>query len=83
MAEPLAALELSLSTATAGVVSEAEGAVRDLNSAARPALAPLARLLLRTEAIASSAPRPGRKRGPEEPDRWSCWRTWRQGRWIE
>jgi len=36
------------------MVSEAEAAVRDLNAAARPALAPLARLLLRSESIASS-----------------------------
>ena len=38
----------------AGVVSEAEAAVRGLNDTAHPALAPLARLLLRTESIASS-----------------------------
>ncbi len=38
----------------AGVVSEAEAAIRELNTNARPALAPLARLLLRTESIASS-----------------------------
>jgi Fic family protein len=38
----------------AGVVSEAEAAIRRLNDVAQPALAPLARLLLRTEAIASS-----------------------------
>ena len=38
----------------AGVVSAAEEAIRALNSVARPALAPLARLLLRTESIASS-----------------------------
>ena len=37
-----------------GVVSEAETAVHRLNSRALPALAPLARLLLRTESIASS-----------------------------
>ncbi len=37
-----------------GVVSDAESAVHQLNSHARPALAPLARLLLRTESIASS-----------------------------
>lgn len=39
---------------TAGVVSDAEAAVRSLNDRARPALKPLARLLLRTESIASS-----------------------------
>jgi Fic family protein len=36
------------------VVSDAETAVHRLNARARPALAPLARLLLRTESIASS-----------------------------
>ncbi len=38
----------------AGVVSDAEAAIQQLNATARPALAPLARLLLRTESIASS-----------------------------
>jgi Fic family protein len=47
-------LPLSLEATIAGVVSEAEEAVRALNDVARPALAPLARLLLRTESIASS-----------------------------
>jgi len=51
---PLAELGLHLSGTLAGVVSDAEDAVRSLNAAARPALAPLARLLLRTESIASS-----------------------------
>ncbi len=37
-----------------GLISEAEGAIRSLNAVAIPALAPLARLLLRTESIASS-----------------------------
>ena len=50
----LAELELSLDALVAGVVSEAEAAIRALNDVARPALAPLARLLLRTESIASS-----------------------------
>lgn len=45
---------LTLDAEVAGVVSEAEAAIRGLNDAARPALAPLARLLLRTESIASS-----------------------------
>jgi Fic family protein len=36
------------------VVSDAEAKIVELNAAARPALAPLARLLLRTESIASS-----------------------------
>lgn len=38
----------------AGTVSEAEKAIAGLNAEARPELAPLARLLLRTESIASS-----------------------------
>ena len=38
----------------AGVVSDAEAVTRSLNDRARPALRPLARLLLRTESIASS-----------------------------
>jgi len=50
----LAELELSLDAAVAGVVSDAEAAIASLNASARPALAPLARLLLRTESIASS-----------------------------
>lgn len=52
--EPLAGLPLTLSAEVAGVVSEAESAIRGLNEVAQPALAPLARLLLRTESIASS-----------------------------
>lgn len=51
---PLAELRFSLDVETAGVVSEAEAAIRELNAVARPALAPLSRLLLRTESIASS-----------------------------
>ena len=47
-------LSLSLEATVAGVASEAEAAIRQLNEAADPALAPLARLLLRTESIASS-----------------------------
>ena len=50
----LAALPLSLDAHLAGLVSEAESAIRNLNDKARPALAPLGRLLLRTESIASS-----------------------------
>jgi Fic family protein len=38
----------------AGLIADAERAVQQLNEVARPALAPLARLLLRTESIASS-----------------------------
>jgi Fic family protein len=40
--------------ALVGIVSDAEAAIRGLNASALPALAPLARLLLRTESIASS-----------------------------
>jgi Fic family protein len=51
----LSDLALSLDAELAGIVSEAEAAVQELNARARPAaLAPLARLLLRTESIASS-----------------------------
>jgi len=50
----LSKLEVSLDAETAGAVSEAEGAIAALNAHAYPALAPLARLLLRTESIASS-----------------------------
>lgn len=52
--EPLSALRLQLDIETMGVVSEAEHAIRALNEIAQPALKPLARLLLRTESIASS-----------------------------
>jgi Fic family protein len=52
--EALRGIELELPGDVAGVVSEAEKAIADLNSSARPELAPLARLLLRTESIASS-----------------------------
>jgi len=52
--DTLTELSLQLDAQIAGVVSEAEAAIRDLNDTARPALAPLARLLLRTESIASS-----------------------------
>jgi Fic family protein len=45
---------LSLDATVAGIVSEAEHAIRGLNDRARAALGPLARLLLRTESIASS-----------------------------
>lgn len=43
-----------LEAQTMGMVSEAESAIRALNDVARPGLKPLARLLLRTESIASS-----------------------------
>ncbi len=52
--EPLSGLEFSLGVHAVGVVSEAEAAIRSLNESARPALAPLARLLLKSESIASS-----------------------------
>lgn len=52
--DELAQLSLSLEASVAGLVSEAEAAIRELNNVARPALEPLARLLLRTESIASS-----------------------------
>ncbi len=51
---PLAELAVSLDAATSGAVSDAEAAMAKLNAQAYPALAPLARLLLRTESIASS-----------------------------
>lgn len=47
-------MPLSLDVRLAGLVSEAEAAIRALNDVAQPAFAPLARLLLRTESIASS-----------------------------
>ena len=50
---PLKSLDVRLEIGTAGAVSEAEAAIRGLNDASQP-LAPLARLLLRTESIASS-----------------------------
>lgn len=53
--DALHSLNIELPAATAGVVSEAEAAIRELNTtSASGALAPLARLLLRTESIASS-----------------------------
>jgi len=52
--ERLSGFEFDLTSRIAGVVSDAEQAIMTLNASARPALAPLARLLLRTESIASS-----------------------------
>jgi Fic family protein len=52
--DPVSDLELSLPGDVAGVVSEAEKAITDLNNSAERTLRPLARLLLRTESIASS-----------------------------
>lgn len=51
---PIEDLDISISGTVAAVLSEAEMAIRDLNARGYPALAPLARLLLRTESIASS-----------------------------
>ena len=47
-------LRLVLSPELSGIVSDAERAIHALNTIAQPALAPFARLLLRTESIASS-----------------------------
>ncbi len=44
----------AIEPAVAGAISAAEDAIRELNAVARPGLQPLARLLLRTESIASS-----------------------------
>ena len=52
--EPVADIDVVLPGEVAGVVSDAEKAIADLNRAAGPELMPLARLLLRTESIASS-----------------------------
>jgi len=52
--ETLAGAKFDLPSTVAGVVSDAEQAIMRLNTGASPALAPLARLLLRTESIASS-----------------------------
>lgn len=51
---PIADLSIALPGDVGAVVSEAETAITRLNSKADPALVPLARLLLRTESIASS-----------------------------
>lgn len=50
----IADIEFTMSATLTGLVSEAEGAIRALNAAGGSALGPLARLLLRTESIASS-----------------------------
>jgi Fic family protein len=52
--DALGDLKVHFSGEAAGLVAESERAIRELNDAALPALAPLAHLLLRTEAIASS-----------------------------
>ena len=50
----LADMGLALDGVTAGLVSDAEDAIRKLNARAHRPLAPLARLLLRTESVSSS-----------------------------
>jgi Fic family protein len=52
--DELSSLDVRLDAQLAGLVSEAEGAIRLLNDEGGRALDPLARLLLRTESIASS-----------------------------
>jgi Fic family protein len=52
--DPLTRLELALPLELANLVTEAESSIRTLNTGAEQALRPLARLLLRTESIASS-----------------------------
>lgn len=52
--DELMSLTLRLDASLAGLVSEAEHAIRELNDQGESALAPLGRLLLRTESIASS-----------------------------
>lgn len=52
--DPVAGFNDPVPAELAGVVSDAEAAVRALNERAKPALKPLARFLLRTESIASS-----------------------------
>lgn len=51
---PLTDFEFELPSRVAGIVSDAQHAIAELNAIPQPALAPLARLLLRTESIASS-----------------------------
>lgn len=52
--DELASLDMRLPATLTGLVSEAERSIRQLNDAGGAALGPLARLLLRTESIASS-----------------------------
>jgi Fic family protein len=52
--DPVAGIDVTLPGDVAGVVSDAEKAIGDLNRAAAHELTPLARLLLRTESVASS-----------------------------
>ncbi|MGH7128839.1 MAG: Fic/DOC family N-terminal domain-containing protein [Planctomycetaceae bacterium] len=50
----LAGTDFAVDVRLAGLIADAERAVQQLNEEAHPALVPLARLLLRTESIASS-----------------------------
>jgi Fic family protein len=52
--DPITGIDVALSGDALASMSEADAAIRQLNSRAEPALAPFARLLLRTESIASS-----------------------------
>lgn len=52
--DAIAGVDVALPGDVAGVVSDAERAIADLNRVAGPELMPLARFLLRTESIASS-----------------------------
>lgn len=52
--DALASLDLHFDARLVGLISEAESSIQQLNTHADSALAPLARLLLRTESIASS-----------------------------
>lgn len=52
--DPITGFEPLLTGSVAGIVSDAEARIVAVNSEAQPALAPLARFLLRTESIASS-----------------------------
>lgn len=52
--DPISTFDERLPAGLLGIVSDAESAIHSLNDRARPALKPLARLLLRTESIASS-----------------------------
>lgn len=52
--DPIAGLSVNLPGELAAIVSDAEAAIARLGARGDPALAPLARLLLRTESIASS-----------------------------
>jgi Fic family protein len=52
--DPIREIEVTLSGDSLATLSDAEARIRALNARAEPALAPFARLLLRTESIASS-----------------------------